>query len=488
MSQDVEIYKPKNAVRVVTATALFDGHDAAINIFWRILQSTGVEVIHLGHNRSVREIVDAAIEEDVQGIAVSSYQGGHVEFFKYMIDLLREAKADHIKVFGGGGGVIVPEEIEELQRYGVARIYAPEDGTRLGLQGVVNHLVQSIDFSRVSETQPDFDLLKTGNKVLIANLITAMEHAKGQSNGRLGKLRAALHERATANRIPVIGITGTGGAGKSSLTDELVLRLLNDFEMLTVAVLSADPSRRKTGGALLADRIRMNAIASDRIYMRSLATRASHTEIPIALDDVVNVVKSSGYDIIMVETAGIGQGDSSIIDLVNISIYVMTSEFGAASQLEKIDMLDFADLVVVNKYEKRGSEDAVRDVRKQVRRNRKAFDQPVEAMPVYGTIANKFNDDGVTALYHGLLERLEATTGHPWPSCRSKPKENVSSSKTIIIAPQRIRYLSEISDTVIINIRNVRARLCAKSGTLHRVRKAWSKRVGPLTIQLYSTG
>ncbi len=448
MSAEVEIYKPRHAVRVVTATSLFDGHDASISIFRRILQATGVEVIHLGHNRSVSEIVDAAIQEDAQGIAVSSYQGGHVEFFKYMIDLLRAADAGHIQVFGGGGGVIVPEEIQELQNYGVARIYSPEDGARMGLQGIVNDLVQRIDFSRVPETEPDLSGLTPADKGLTANLITAMEHAKAHSDGHLGRLRAALHNKADAARAPVVGITGTGGSGKSSLTDELVLRLLNDFGQLQVAVLSADPSRRKTGGALLGDRIRMNAIASDRIYMRSLATRTSHAEIPAALGDAVAAVRAAGFDLIIVETAGIGQGDSSIVDLVDLSIYVMTSEFGAASQLEKIDMLDFADLVAVNKYEKRGSEDAVRDVRKQVQRNHSAFDRPAEAMPVYGTIAAKFNDDGVTALYFDLLERLAELTGKTWTSSRPKPKEKVSTSKTIVIPPQRIRYLSEISETV----------------------------------------
>jgi len=448
MSAEVEIYKPRHAVRVVTATSLFDGHDASISIFRRILQATGVEVIHLGHNRSVREIVDAAIQEDAQGIAVSSYQGGHVEFFKYMIDLLKKAEAGHIQVFGGGGGVIVPEEIQELQDYGVARIYAPEDGAQLGLQGIINDLVKRIDFSRVPETIPDLALLAPANKGLTANVITAMEHAKAQSDGHLGRLRTELQRKAADARAPVVGITGTGGSGKSSLTDELVLRLLNDFDRLQVAVLSADPSRRKTGGALLGDRIRMNAIANDRIYMRSLATRASHTEIPAALGDAVAAVRAAGYDLIIVETAGIGQGDSSIVDLVDLSIYVMTSEFGAASQLEKIDMLDFADLVAVNKYEKRGSEDAVRDVRKQVQRNRNAFDRPAESMPVYGTIAAKFNDDGVTALYHGLLDRLSEKTGQPWSSRRPRPQESVSTSKTIVIPPQRIRYLSEISETL----------------------------------------
>ena len=448
MSSEVDIYKPRHAVRVVTATSLFDGHDASISIFRRILQATGAEVIHIGHNRSAHEIVNAAIQEDAQGIAVSSYQGGHLEFFKYIIDLLRQAGADHIQVFGGGGGVIVPEEIQELQDYGVARIYSPEDGARMGLQGIINDLVQRIDFSRVPETAPDLAGLAPGNKGLTANLITAMEHAKAQTNGHLANLRAELRQKAGDSPAPVVGITGTGGSGKSSLTDELILRLLHDFNDLQVAVLSADPSRRKTGGALLGDRIRMNAIDNDRIYMRSLATRASHTEIPASLEDAVTAVKAAGYDLIIVETAGIGQGDSSIVDLVDLSIYVMTSEFGAASQLEKIDMLDFADLVAVNKYEKRGSEDAVRDVRKQVQRNHTAFDRPAESMPVYGTIAAKFNDDGVTALYYGLLERLADKTGRQWASRRTKPIENVSTSKTIVIPSQRIRYLSEISETV----------------------------------------
>ncbi|MEJ2156001.1 MAG: methylmalonyl-CoA mutase family protein [Desulfobacteraceae bacterium] len=449
MSQQFEIYKPRNPVRVVTATSLFDGHDAAINIFRRLLQASGAEVIHLGHNRSVQEIVNAAIEEDAQGIAVSSYQGGHIEFFKYMVDLLRKAGAEHIRIFGGGGGVIVPEEIEALENYGVARIYSPEDGAQMGLQGIINDMVRAMDHTTLPEDkQPELDRMTSGHKLHVASAITAIELAKAKEDGHLDRLRSAMAEKLEKKKAPVIGITGTGGSGKSSLTDELVLRLLHDFDALTIAILSADPSRRKTGGALLGDRIRMNAIDNPRVYMRSLATRAAQSEIPAALGDAADVTRAAGFDVIILETAGIGQGDSRIVDLVDVAIYVMTSEFGAASQLEKIDMLDFADLVAVNKFEKRGSEDAVRDVRKQVQHNRNAFDRPPEAMPVFGTIAAKFNDDGVSALYHALLDRLRELTGQPWESRRSRPKETNSTSKTIVIPPQRTRYLSEISETV----------------------------------------
>jgi methylmalonyl-CoA mutase len=449
MSSEVQIYHPTNNVRIVTATSLFDGHDASINIFRRILQSSGAEVIHLGHNRSVKEVVDAAIEEDAQGIAVSCYQGGHIEFFKYTVDLLKEAGAPHIMVFGGGGGVIVPEEIQELEAYGVTRIYSPEDGARMGLQGIINDMVQKMDTApRTTDTAYDLSALSTDNKLLVANVITAVEQAKASENGHLDKLRKALKSLIKDRRVPVLGITGTGGAGKSSLTDELILRMLHDLKDITIAIISADPSRRKTGGALLGDRIRMNAIGSPRIYMRSLATRRSHTEIPDALAESIEVAKAAGYDLIIAETAGIGQGDSHIIDLVDLSLYVMTSEFGAASQLEKIDMLDFADLVVVNKYEKRGGEDAVRDVRKQVQRNRNAFDKAPDDMPVFGTIASKFNDDGVTALYHALLEMIAAKTGVKFESSLPKPQSKESSSKTIIIPPERTRYLAEIAETV----------------------------------------
>ncbi len=466
MSAATEVYSPENNIRVVTATSLFDGHDAAINIMRRLLQATGVEVIHLGHNRSVQDIVDAAIEEDVQGVAVSSYQGGHIEFFKYMIDLLRERNAGHIKVFGGGGGVIVPEEIRELEAYGIAKIYSPEDGARLGLQGMINHMVRQIDFPTVKDADFAFDTLNPENKRLVANLISAVEQAKAKENGHLAQLRSRLQEKLQNTTVPVIGITGTGGAGKSSLTDELIVRMLHDLNDIHVAIISCDPSRRKTGGALLGDRIRMNAIGSQRVYMRSLATRRSQTEIPAALGEGILVAKAAGYDLIIAETAGIGQGDSMITDLVDVSVYAMTSEFGAASQLEKIDMLDFADIVVVNKYEKRGSEDAVRDVRKQVQRNRNAWDKSPEDMPVYGTIASKFNDDGVTALYHALLEAIDAKTGVRFTSNLPRSETKISTSKTIIIPPERTRYLSEIADSV----RGYHRRTAAQADIL---RTAW---------------
>jgi len=324
MSATAEIYKPKHHIRVVTATSLFDGHDAAINIMRRILQGTGAEVIHLAHNRSVQEIVDAAIEEDAQGVAVSCYQGGHMEFFKYMVDLLRGKGVSHIKVFGGGGGVIVPEEIRELEDYGVTKIYSPEDGAKMSLQGIINHMVENLDFSTVQNDKFDLESLTADNKALVAKLITALELAKAKENGNLADLKDKISRKTPDRVIPIIGITGTGGAGKSSLTDELILRLLHDFEDMTIAVISCDPSRRKTGGALLGDRIRMNAIESSRVYMRSLATRQSHTEIPEALPEAVSVVRAAGFDLIIVETAGIGQGDSKIIEFVDLSIYAMT--------------------------------------------------------------------------------------------------------------------------------------------------------------------
>lgn len=448
MNVEVEAYKPEHHIRAVTATSLFDGHDASINIMRRILQDTGVEVIHLGHNRSVQEIVDAAIEEDVQGIAVSSYQGGHVEFFKYMVDLLNERSASHIRIFGGGGGVIIPDEIKELEKYGVAKIYSPEDGARMGLQGIINHMVKTMDFSPVEESDPDFENLSLEKKLSIARLITVIEQIKADGNGDISGIKSAISKRFNHPGAPVIGITGTGGAGKSSLTDELILRLIMDFKDIHVGVISCDPSRRKTGGALLGDRIRMNSLGSPRVYMRSLATRRSNTEIPESLPDIVDIFKRIGFDLLIVETAGIGQGDSNIIDLTDLSIYVMTSEFGAATQLEKIDMLDYADLVVVNKYEKRGGEDAVRDVRKQVQRNLKAWDRNLEDLPVFGTIASKFNDDGVTALYHSILDKVREKTEMVFESNLPESDVKTSTSKTIIIPPQRTRYLSEITDTI----------------------------------------
>ncbi|MBW2431005.1 MAG: cobalamin-dependent protein, partial [Deltaproteobacteria bacterium] len=448
MTTEAEVYKPKNDVRVVTATSLFDGHDAAINIMRRILQDTGVEVIHLGHNRSVQEIVDAAIEEDVQGVAVSSYQGGHVEFFKYMTDLLKEKEASHIKVFGGGGGVIVPEEIKELEAYGVAKIYSPEDGARMGLQGMINHMVAAIDFSTVKNNNFDLNNLDPANPLLVAKLISAAEQAKTQENENFKAIRAQLSQKLKNRKAPVIGITGTGGAGKSSLTDELILRMLHDLKDIHIAIISCDPSRRKTGGALLGDRIRMNAISNARVYFRSLATRRSRTELPAALPEAIEVTQAAGYDLIITETAGIGQGDSSIADLVDVAIYVMTSEFGAATQLEKIDMLDFADLVVVNKFEKRGADDAVRDVRKQVQRNQKLWDMDPEEMPVFGTIASKFNDDGVTSFYHAVIDKIAEKTGVEFKATLLRPQTRTSSSKTIIIPQERTRYLSDIADSI----------------------------------------
>ncbi len=463
MSVATERYVPSHPIRVVTATALFDGHDAAINIYRRLLQDAGVEVIHLGHNRSVRDIVDAAVQEDVQGVAVSSYQGGHMEFFKYLVDLLRQSGVPHVQVYGGGGGVIVPAEVQALEAYGVTKVYTPEDGARLGLAGIVDDMVRRLDYPRAGRAEIALDKLSPDNPPLVANLITTLE--QNGSDDQWADLRAALGAKAAGRTVPVVGITGTGGSGKSSLTDELIQRLLLDQEQIHVAVLSADPSRRKSGGALLGDRIRMNAIGNRRVFMRSLATRRASSEIPARLTDIVRVPKAAGYDLIIVETAGIGQGDAGIIEHVDLSIYVMTSEFGAASQLEKIDMLDFADLVVVNKFEKRGGEDAVRDVRKQVQRNRTAFDRLPEEMPVFGTIAAKFNDDGVTALYHDLLDTIATKTGVRLVSGLPKPPARTSSSQTIIIPPERTRYLSEIAETV----RGYHAHTERQSDALRRV-------------------
>ena len=472
MDTEVNAYRPKHHIRLVTATSLFDGHDASINIMRRILQETGVEVIHLGHNRSVQEIVFAAIEEDVQGIGVSSYQGGHVEFFKYMLDLLAENGAGQIKVFGGGGGVIIPEEIRELEAYGVAKIYSPEDGAAVGLQGLINDLVSKIDFATGRPEKLNIKNLTCANKRDIAQYITAMELLKASSspdNRQLDRIRSQLMQKIGKRTVPVVGITGTGGSGKSSLTDEIILRLLHDSKNIHIAVLSCDPSRRKSGGALLGDRIRMNAIGDGRVYMRSLATRQSNTEVPVALAEAIHVVKAAGFDLVIVETAGIGQGDSNITALSDVPIYVMTSEFGAASQLEKIDMLDYAELVVVNKYEKLGGEDALRDVRKQVQRNRHLWDAPLEDMPVFGTIASKFNDDGVTALYQAILDSIAAKTGVTFQSGLPLPGLKTSTSKTIIIPTQRTRYLSEISETV----RNYHLQTKTQAAA---IRKAWHLR------------
>ncbi len=434
------VYKAKHKIRFVTAASLFDGHDASINIVRRILQASGAEVIHLGHNRSVEEIVTAALEEDAQGVAVSSYQGGHLEFFKYMIDCLRERGGAHVRVFGGGGGVIVASEVKELQDYGVARIYSPEDGQRMGLQGMVNDMLARCDFDPAQDAPQE---LKEGDRRALARVITALE--LGVCDPALKK---SLHERAAKRQGPVLGITGTGGAGKSSLADELVRRFrLDQGERLRIAILSVDPTRRKTGGALLGDRIRMNAIGAPGVFMRSLATRATGS-LPAALADAIAACKAAGHDLVIVETAGIGQGDAAIVPHVDVSLYVMTPEFGAASQLEKIDMLDFADFVAINKFDRKGAEDALRDVRKQVQRNHQAFTRAAEEMPVYGTIASRFNDDGVSALYHALAAKLGEHGLKLAPGRLPRPAGKVSSSIHVLIPAGRGRYLAEIAECV----------------------------------------
>src|SRR5688572_7484183 len=510
------VYKAKHKIRFVTAASLFDGHDAAINIMRRILQASGAEVIHLGHNRSVDEVVSAALQEDVQGVAVSSYQGGHIEYFKYMLELLRARGGGHIQVFGGGGGVIVPAEIEELQRYGVARIYSPEDGQRMGLQGIINHMLAKCDFDLAQHAPKE---LTPGDARSLAQVITALE---------LGVFPDKEKIYQTQNRAPVLGVTGTGGAGKSSLTDELVRRLrldqgdalkiavlsvdptrrktggallgdrirmnaihapnvfmrslatrdtgselsaaigdaiaacraagyalvivetagIGQGDALKIAVLSVDPTRRKTGGALLGDRIRMNAIHAPNVFMRSLATRDTGSELSAAIGDAIAACRAAGYALVIVETAGIGQGDAAIVPHVDASLYVMTPEFGAASQLEKIDMLDFADFVAINKFDRKGAEDALRDVRKQVQRNREAFRAAAQDMPVFGTIAARFNDDGVTALYHALAARLAEKGLELRPGRLARPAAKVSSAAHAIVPPQRSRYLAEIAEAV----------------------------------------
>jgi methylmalonyl-CoA mutase len=433
------VYKAKHKIRLVTAASLFDGHDASINIMRRILQASGAEVIHLGHNRSVDEVVNAALQEDVQGVAVSSYQGGHLEYFKYMLDLLRAQGGEHIKLFAGGGGVIAPAEIEELQRYGVARVYSPEDGQRMGLQGMINDMLARCDFDPTQHAPKE---LKKGDLRSLAQVITALELGRFED-------KSSIFEEGKRNPVPVLGITGTGGAGKSSLTDELVRRFrLDQGDALKIAVLSVDPTRRKTGGALLGDRIRMNAINGSNIFMRSLATRDTGSEISAALGDAIAACRAAGFELVMVETAGIGQGDAAIVPHVDASVYVMTPEFGAASQLEKIDMLDFADFIAINKFDRRGAEDALRDVRKQVQRNRESFRTPAEEMPVFGTVAARFNDDGVTALYHAVLAKLAESGLKLEPGRLPRSAARVSTAVHAIVPPQRTRYLAEIAEAV----------------------------------------
>ncbi|MEV0163604.1 fused isobutyryl-CoA mutase/GTPase IcmF [Nonomuraea fuscirosea] len=429
------MHVPRHPVRFVTAAALFDGHDAAINIMRRILQSQGAEVIHLGHNRSVDEIVTAAIQEDVQGVAISSYQGGHVEFFTYLVDLLRERGAGHVKVYGGGGGVIVPEEIELLHSRGVTRIFSPEDGQRYGLPGMINKLIEECDAEL--DDPPSVEAVVSGDQAALARAITLIESGRAPA-----ELLAGL---ATERRAPVLGITGTGGSGKSSLTDELVRRFrVDNDDKLRIAIIAIDPTRRRGGGALLGDRIRMNSLGP-QTYFRSLATRGAANEVPACLDDVINACRAAGYDLVIVETPGIGQGDAGIVPHVDVPIYVMTPEFGAASQLEKIDMLDFAEAVVINKYERRGAEDALRDVRRQLVRNREAFGVSPDDMPVFGTIAARFNDAGVTALYHHLKPLLPTGAS---PGLLAPVQGRTSQASAAIVPPARVRYLADIAETV----------------------------------------
>ncbi|MEM9984814.1 MAG: cobalamin-dependent protein, partial [Bacteroidota bacterium] len=459
-------YTPQHKVRLVTAASLFDGHDAAINIMRRILQASGAEVIHLGHNRSAEEIVNTAIQEDAQGIAITSYQGGHVEFFKYMYDLLQERNCGHIKLFGGGGGTILPEETEELHAYGITRIYSPDDGREMGLQGMINDLLQQADFPTgnlsVDRWKQAMDEAY-GNLSQVASNGTAVLHQVKQriSSRAIARLISAVenvpelvepimeevHRRLEGlPHPPVLGITGTGGAGKSSLVDELVRRFLMDFEDKHIAIISVDPSKRKTGGALLGDRIRMNAVNHERVYMRSLATRQSNLALSRHIPEVLNILKAAQFDLIILETSGIGQSDTEIIDYSDASLYVMTPEYGAATQLEKIDMLDYADLIALNKFDKRGSLDALRDVKKQYQRNHGFWDQSPDDMPVFATIASQFNDPGMNRLYRAVMNVIADKTDSDLKTSflvNDEPTEKIH-----IIPPKRVRYLAEISEAI----------------------------------------
>lgn len=433
-------YVPNNKIRIVTAASLFDGHDAAINIMRRIIQSTGCEVIHLGHDRSVEEIVNCSIQEDAQAIALTSYQGGHMEYFKYMYDLLKEKNADHIKIFGGGGGTILPSEIKELHDYGIARIYHPDDGRDMGLQGMINDLVEKCDFPTGKKIDAEISSLSRTDYGTIGRMISAAENYPDEHREKLAEIEKLSNQMDT----PVLGITGTGGAGKSSLVDELVRRFITDFEDKTMAIVSVDPSKRKTGGALLGDRIRMNAINNGRIYMRSLATRQSNLALSKHVASAIEILKVAGFDLIVLETSGIGQSDTEILDHSDVSLYVMTPEFGAATQLEKIDMLDFADIVALNKFDKRGALDALRDVKKQYKRNHNLWDTSDDEIPVFGTIASQFNDPGMNSLYKALMDKMVEKTSSDLNSSFEITKE--MSEKIYVIPPARTRYLAEISE------------------------------------------
>ncbi|MDZ4724555.1 MAG: methylmalonyl-CoA mutase family protein [Leptospira sp.] len=444
MTQEFTPYTPKHKIRFVTAASLFDGHDASINIMRRILQQSGVEVIHLGHNRSVQEIVECAIQEDVQGIALTSYQGGHVEYFKYMIDLLKENGAGHIQVFGGGGGTILPTEIDELHKYGVTHIYSPDEGRTMGLQGMINDVVKRSDFLTPLSFNGDLhSFVQKKNPLALGQAITQMEFSLLNDSASLS---VKLDFPLTKKEIPVLGITGTGGAGKSSLTDELVRRFLLDFSEKTIAILSVDPSKRKTGGALLGDRIRMNAIFNKRVYMRSFATREANIALNRSVKGAIQILKSAGFDLIVVETAGIGQSDSEITEVSDVSLYVMTPEYGAATQLEKIDMIDYADLISINKFDKPGALDALRDVKKQFQRSRQLFESSIDEMPVFGTIASQFQDNGTDELYMHLIEKVIDKSKLDWKS----NFENIRSQNqtSIVLPPERVRYLAEIKEEI----------------------------------------
>jgi methylmalonyl-CoA mutase len=437
--ESIAAYQPTHKIRFVTAASLFDGHDATINIIRRILQSSGAEVIHLGHNRSVDEVVNCAIQEDVQGIAITSYQGGHLEYFKYMHDLLKEKGAGHIKIFGGGGGVILPHEIAELKAYGIANIYSPDDGRKMGLQGMINDMLQQCDFATRTKAADELKGIQTKYIPAIAAAITLAENVPAEAEGLLKELKKLIGTK----KVPVLGITGTGGAGKSSLVDELVRRFLIETDK-TMAIISVDPSKRKTGGALLGDRIRMNAINNPRIYMRSLATRQANLALSKYVQESIEICKAADYDLIIVETSGIGQSDTEITEHCDVSLYVMTPEFGAASQLEKIDMLDFADLVAINKFDKRGALDALRDVRKQYKRNHNLFEAADESLPIFGTMASQFNDPGMNALFAALMASIQSKTGIDLEP--NFALSQLSGDKSYIIPPERTRYLAEIAE------------------------------------------